>query len=228
MDFLRDAQRWLDEHLSPAVKTIFLINVFVFLAISILNSIKPGFTDQFMYYFAQNPLLAFLNMPPFIWTFLTYAFVHVNGWHIVFNMVTLWFFGPPIENRWGTKYFVLFYLTTAVGAGLINAVAALAGTLAGTEAFGPPSQWVIGASGALNAIFFAFAVYYPEVPVLIWGVLPMKTKYVMALLISWDVLFMQNGDHIAHVAHLGGLIVGYILLTIRHRDPDLRTWRWRE
>ncbi len=228
MNLFRDINRKLDEYLSPAVKTIFLINIFVFLAINTLNSFKPGFTDQFLFYFAQNPSLAFLNMPPFLWTFLTYAFVHIGGWHIFFNMMTLWFFGPPIESRWGTKYFWIFYLITAVGAGFINAVAAMAGTLAGTGAFGPPSQWVIGASGALNAIFFAFAVYYPEVPVLLWGVLPIKTKYLMALLIGWDVLFMQNGDHIAHAAHLGGLAVGYILLTIRHRDPDLRNWRWRE
>lgn len=228
MDFFRDTNRWLNEHLSPAVKTILLINVFVFLAINTLNSIKPNFEGYFLWYFAQVPFLSFQHFPPYLWTFLTYAFVHVGGWHILFNMMTLWFFGPPIENRWGTRYFWTFYLVTAVGAGLINACAAYIGTMAGTHMFGEPIQFVIGASGALNAIFFAFAVYYPEVPVLVWGILPMKTKYLMALLIAWDILFMQNGDHIAHMAHLGGLLVGYVMLTIRHRDPDLRNWRWRE
>jgi membrane associated rhomboid family serine protease len=167
-------------------------------------------------------------MPPHIWSLLTYAFVHVSGWHILFNMFTLWWFGPPLENRWGTKFFWIFYLGTAVGAGLINSVLTMAGYYAGTSIFGHPIAPVIGASGALNAIFFAFACYYPEAPVLIWGILPMKTKYLMALLIAMDVLYMRTGDHISHVTHLSGLLVGYLILVVHHRDPDLRTWRWRE
>ncbi|MCE5229758.1 rhomboid family intramembrane serine protease [bacterium] len=227
MDFLSDLNRKLDEYLSPAVKTILLINVFVFLAINILDSFKPGFAGLFTIYFGQTPALL-RYMPPFLWTILTYAFVHVDGLHILFNMVTLWFFGPPLENRWGTRYFWMFYLGTAMGAGLINGLFTLGGYFAHTTMFGNPYSPVIGASGALNAIFFAFACYYPEAPVLIWGILPMKTKYLMALLIAMDVLYMRTGDHVSHVTHLAGLAVGYLILTIRHRDPDLRTWRWRE
>lgn len=218
IDFFRDMNRRLDEYLSPAVKTILLINVFVFLAINILNSFKNGFTDEFLGVAAQVPRYTFINP----WTVLSYAFVHVDGMHVLFNMLTLWFFGPPIENRWGTRYFWVFYLTTAVAAGLLNAL----GSLMFPALFGPDMQRVIGASGALNAIFFAFAVYYPEVPVFLFGVLPIPAKYVMALLIGFDILFMQTGDRVSHGAHIFGLLAGFVLLVIRHRDPDIRNWRW--
>ncbi|MEN6625744.1 MAG: rhomboid family intramembrane serine protease [Candidatus Sumerlaeia bacterium] len=227
MDLLRDLNRKLNDHLTPAVKTIFLVNVFIFLALNILESIKPGFIYLFLTFFAQRPALSFFYMPPFLWTFLTYAFVHVDPWHVLFNMLALWFFGPPIENLWGTRYFWKFYLGTAIGAGFLNAVASVIGTFAGIPALGDVGQSMIGASGAINAIFFAFACYYPEVPVLVFGIFPMKAKVVMALLIAFDIFFMRVPDGVSHTTHIAGLLIGYAMLVVRHHDPDVRTWRWR-
>ena len=88
---------------------------------------------------------------------------------------------------------------------------------------------VIGASGALYGVMLAFAAYYPEQIVLLWGVLPVKIKHLMPIIILMDLFFlvMPSGQPVSYLTHMGGLLVAYVLLARMHRDWDIRTWRWR-
>ena len=217
--FFGEFNRMLDRFLTPAVKTIFLINVVITLALIILGSIAPGFIEIFLYYFAQSPWLSVKH--GFIWQFVTYMFVHVEIMHLVFNMLALWFFAPPLEERWGTKTFWRFYLTTGVGAGVLHAVIAL---LTGYE-MAP----IIGASGAIYGVLLAYAAYYPDSVMLIYGVFPMKAKHVVIMNIFLIFLFTSSGrgGNVSNLTHLTGLGVAYVFLALRHKSWDIRRWQWR-
>ncbi len=215
---LTDFNRRLDEVLTPAVKTILAINIFVFLAVNILGAIKPGFGEWFIFWTSQYPPLSVLRLQ--VWRFLTHAFVHAGVLHLLFNMLILFFFGTTLESRWGTRWFWFYYLTAAVGGGVIHAALAM---IFGIEV----NAWVIGASGAINAIMFAFACYYPNAEVYLFGVLPIKAWVLVTVLIVITIFSMGGRGNVSHLTHLGGLITGYIMLAIYHKDYDVRTWRWR-
>ncbi len=218
IQFLNDFNRKLDELFTPAVKTILMINVFVFLAINILNTIRPGFVNVVLYWFAQIPQLSLLKAH--VWQFVTYAFIQIQPMHLFFNMLILFFFGSALESRWGTRWFWIYYLGAAIGGGVIHAVLSL--TVFPGE-LGP----VIGASGATNALMLAFACYHPDAEILMFGVFPIKAKFLVAILIGLDLFMLGGPSGTSHLTHLGGLATGYALLASHHKDPDLRNWRWR-
>ena len=209
---------WLDRHFTPATKTIFLINVVVFLGLNILNVFKPGFAGEFIYWFGQNPWLSLRR--GYIWQFLTYNFIQYEVFHILFNMLILYFFAPTLENRWGTRFFWFFYLITGIGAGLFHAIFSM---------FHFDPRPVIGASGAIMGVMLAFAAYFPDQVVLFWGVWPVKIKNLVIILILFEVFMMAGGGmgNISHLTHLTGLAIAYLLLARYHRDWDIRHWRWR-
>ena len=189
---------------------------------------QDGFDYQVLLWFGQYPpfsLLGFLTTSqhiPRVWQFLTYAFIHFDVWHLLFNMIVLWFFGPALESdHWGTRYFWIFYLGTAIGAGVFHAVVSLA--VPGLREMGP----VIGASGAITALMLAMAAYRPNVTVLLYFVIPIQLKYLVAIAIGFDILYLGSGDNISRLTHLGGIVIGYLMLARKHKDFDLRTWRWR-
>ena len=146
-----------------------------------------------------------------VWRLLTYAFLHdtKTPWHIVFNMLVLWMFGPIIEELWGRREFLAFYLTAAVAAGLCQ----LAFGFAMRDA--TPA---VGASGSMMGIMMAFALYYPHVPINVFFVLALEARWVILIYLIYDAIpVMQalsgQGERargIAHAAHLGGLAFGYL------------------
>jgi len=205
---------FLDRHLTPVAKLIFLINVVVYLLIFIGDILKPGFHRLLVSIFGQSPVLSLRYFQ--IWRFLTYNFVHVGFMHVLFNMMIFFFFAPRLENRWGARWFSFFYLATGIGAGLFHA-------LVMNKSWGP----VIGASGALMGVMLAFAAYYPDQIVYFNLIFPIKIKYLMPILIGFDVFGMRSGDGVSHLTHLSGLAVAYVLLARYHRDWDIRHWRWR-
>jgi membrane associated rhomboid family serine protease len=136
------------------------------------------------------------------WTFISYMFVHGDFWHLFFNMLGLFFFGPPVEERLGSKEFIRYYTIC----GLIGG-AVLAFIFA-------PNSMLIGASGAMYAIMLAFAVFWPDMPIYIWGIFPVKAKWLIIAFAAASVLFMitPSGGNTAHWAHLGGFAVGFIYI----------------
>jgi len=221
MEFIAKVDRFLSRHLTPVVKTIFVINCAVFILIqTALFFGAPGrrLVEFVLGLLAESPRRALGRA--MIWQFLTYMFVHVGGFHILLNMLILWFFGPPLENRWGGRRFWSFYLITGAGAGLLHAAIAL---LSGRE-LGP----IVGASGALFGVLLASAAYYPNQPVLFFGIFPIQIKWLVALLVLFEIFALRDSlrDGVSHVAHLSGALVAFLWLARHHHTADITRWRW--
>jgi membrane associated rhomboid family serine protease len=181
----------------PAVKHLLIINLLVFLAL-----MTPGLGQ---YVFGLGALWP-LSHPNFMpWQFVSYMFLHGGLAHLFFNLFALWMFGQSIENLWGTRRFVIYYFLTGIGAALIHILI--------TGASVP----MVGASGAVYGILLAFAMMFPNRPIfLIFLPIPIKAKYFViffgALELFNGVSSLQTG--IAHFAHLGGMVVGFILIKL--------------
>jgi len=148
----------------------------------------------------------------FPWQILSYSFLHGSFEHLFFNMLGLWMFGSELEHVWGQKRYVQFYTASVVAAALTQLLVA---TLLGTNA---PT---IGASGGLFGLLLAFAMIFPNRIILLFFVIPMKAKWLVALyglLELYQGVYVMNSG-VAHFAHLGGMLGG--LLTIRYwrRQP---------
>lgn len=145
-----------------------------------------------------------------VWRLLTYAFCHdtKNVLHLLFNMVCLWFFGRPLQERLGNREFVAFYLLAAVAAGL-SYLGLHAGLLR-------DHSLVTGASGATMAVMALFAMWYPRQQVLLFGLFPVEIRWLVAAYVVidtvpvWAVLQGKPASNgVAHAAHLGGLLFGF-------------------
>ena len=146
-----------------------------------------------------------------IWQVATYMFLHARTpTHILFNMLILWMFGVELERMWRTKFFVRYYFVTGIGAGIISVLIALLPFDATRATY---DAVIVGASGALYGLLFAFAYYYPERPILMMLFFPIPAKYFVAILgaIAFIMSVEGNGT-VAATTHLGGLLVGYIYL----------------
>ena len=180
----------------PATQALLLANVAIFFLGELMG---PGLISPF----ALWPVGA--GFWP--WQIGTYAFLHGSFNHLFFNMLGLWMFGGELEQVWGQKRFLQFYAASVVAAALTQLlVNALLGSLAPT----------IGASGGLFGLLLAFAMIFPNRIILLFFVIPMKAKYLVAL---YGLLELYQGAYVlnsgvAHFAHLGGMLGG--LLTLRY------------
>ncbi len=164
-----------------------------------------------------------------IWQPLTYMFLHGSFWHLFCNMFAVFMFAPALEERWGSRRFLIFYLVCGVGAALVQEVVwalQLQPTLSGYEwevARILASRYVtIGASGAVFGILFAFAWLFPEVRLFILFIpIPVRARVVVIGYMVFELFAGFSslpGDKVAHFAHLGGALFGWLLLLWwRHR-----------
>jgi membrane associated rhomboid family serine protease len=143
-----------------------------------------------------------------LWQLVTYMFLHSTGdfWHILFNMLTLWMFGNDLERAWGTHRFLKYYLICGVGAGICVILA--------NYLFGNPYIPTIGASGAIYGLLLAFGMLYPDRQILFSFLFPIKAKYFVMILgaIAFMSSFAAPGGPVSHIAHLGGMVFGYLYL----------------
>jgi membrane associated rhomboid family serine protease len=136
------------------------------------------------------------------WTIVTYMFVHAWLAHLAFNLFTLWMFGPRLEHAWGTRTFVQFYLWCGLG----GAVAHLL--------FAQHSS-VIGASGAISGVLVAYAIHWPDDEVYLFGVIPMKSRWLIAAMIGMNIIFaLSPSSRIDWTAHVGGMGFGWLFLKL--------------
>ncbi|MFQ6045444.1 MAG: rhomboid family intramembrane serine protease [Gemmatimonadales bacterium] len=161
------------------------------------------------------PLLKFLLLlrPAYIpfrpWTVVTYMFLHANLWHLFFNMLALFFFGPRLEARLGGGRFLRLYFFSGFMAAIVSLVAT-------------PFAAIIGASGAVFGVLLGFARYWPREQIYIWGLLPIEARW---LVIAMTALSLWGGfggiqSGVAHFAHLGGFLGGFLYLKwIELRSP---------
>jgi membrane associated rhomboid family serine protease len=145
------------------------------------------------------------RFPATWWTIATYMFVHAGLWHLVFNMVSLWMFGPRIEHNWGARAFVYFYLWCGIGGGIAHML------LDG-------QAQLVGASAAIMGVLLAYALRWPDEEVYLFGVIAMKTRWLVVWLavinIAMGVSSTRGGSGIAWFAHLGGLAFGWVYLRV--------------
>jgi len=211
----RESASLLFPSFPPGVKWLIVANVAVYI---------------FNFFFFDSALHGFLLsldlMPSAvvyrgaIWQLATYMFMHAGVLHILFNMLALWMFGAAIEETWGTRRFLRFYFICGVGAAVCVVLANLA--------FGDPNQRVLGASGAIYGILLAFGMLFPEQEVLLMMLFPIKAKYMV--MIFGAIAFLgsfQTGGTVSNLAHLGGMLVGYIYIRLqfssrRSRGPKAR------
>ncbi len=151
-----------------------------------------------------------------LWQPFTYLFLHDPGGfsHILFNMLMLWMFGSDLERDWGRRRFLNYYFTCGVGAGLCDVAARM---LFG----GNSSTATIGASGAIYGVLLAFGLLYPHRTILFALVFPIPARVFVLILgaIAFLSTIAGTRDTVAHVAHLGGMVIGYFYL--RHRPAFL-------
>ncbi len=177
--------------LTPWVQRIIIANVVVWLVMLAFPGLRPAL--------AFVPAEA-LSRP---WTILTYMFAHGRGFlHIFFNMLILFFFGPPLESMWGGREFLKYYFVTGLSAAALS--------------FFSPNVGVIGASGAIYGIMLAFAMNWPDMKVWVWFLFPVKIKWLVGFLAAVSVLSLVGGEQngVAHWAHLGGFIGGFVYLKL--------------
>ena len=186
--------------ISLAVKWIIIANIALFVVSLVFRDIIP--------ILGLVPQLVIERL--YLWQPITYMFLHADIFHILFNMLGIWMFGVELERMWGTRFFVKYYAITGVGAAATTLLFSLL-----PFAFAPLMYGVvtIGASGALYGILLAFALYYPNRPILMFLLFPIPAKYFVMIIGAISFLSSVDGrGGIAHAAHLGGLVVGYVYL----------------
>ena len=199
--------------LPPVIKWLLIINVIAFLLDQLIlpsivglysityNGITYTDITPLTYYGGLWPINHPLFMP---WQYVTTMFLHGGFLHIAVNMFVLWMFGMEIGNLWGTKRFAVFYLLSGLGASFLHtAITAMQGGFA----------VAVGASGAIAGVVVAYSLIYPDRLILFFFI-PMRAKWIAPFYIGISLLMgIQNnpGDNIAHFAHLGGALAGFLL-----------------
>ena len=202
------AQRYLGGGgLPDGVKGLIIANSVIFL-LMLLGPIHRFFFD----WFSLVPADVVTRF--YLWQPVTYLFLHAGFFHILFNMLFLWFFGKDLEDIWGTRRFLQFYFFCGISAGLVVVVA--------NYLFSNPLIPTVGASGAIYGVLLVAAVLWPD-RIIIFYIFPIKLKYFV--MISGAIAFFGLGDPnsgVSQVAHLSGMGFGYIFLKAsrgRRFDP---------
>ena len=184
--------------LPPGVRGLIIANSAVFLMMWLSGSIHQVFLN----WFALVP--ADVATRFYVWQLGTYLFLHEGFFHILFNMLALWFFGKDLEDIWGTRRFLQFYFFSGIGAGLVVVLA--------NYLFGDPTRGTVGASGAIYGVLLVAAVLWPD-RIIIFYVFPIKLKYfvmIMGALAFFGLRDLNSG--VSEVAHLSGMLFGYVFL----------------
>ena len=207
------------ERIPPVTRSLLIINVIMFVA-TLIN--EDFMIRTFAMFYPASPLFRW-------WQPLTHMFMHGGWWHILFNMYTLVMFGMVVERALGTKKFLILYFVTGLGAvalhtGVewldIHRLAASTDMSAQASVIDILRTPMVGASGAIYGVLVAFAMLYPEARMtLIFPPVTLDAKWMVAIFIGIELLTGITGTQvgIAHFAHLGGALFGFLLV-----------WYWRK
>lgn len=211
-------------------KNLLVINVLVFIATYALRGMDIDLDALFGLHFFLAPDFR-------VWQFVTYMFMHGNFTHILMNMFMLWMFGMVVENVWGPKKFLFYYLVCGIGAGLCQELAqygtyvveglAQYDSVRMGDSVVPMAVYLnmmntVGASGAIYAVLLAFGMLFPEERMFIIPIpIPIKAKWIVVGSVAVE-LFSAVGtsnDGVAHLAHLGGMLFGFLLIRYWRKHP---------
>ncbi len=179
---------------TPVVQNLIILNALVFFAQSVFKD--KGIDLMGSLHHFKSP-----DFKPF--QYVTSIFMHAGIGHIFFNMFSLFMFGTILERVWGAKRFLLFYLVCGLFAGLFQQLLS-------------PYAPSLGASGAIMGLMAAFGYLFPNTEMMFMFLpFPMKAKYLIPIIVAIDLfggVYKLPGDNIAHFAHLGGAIMGFLLV----------------
>jgi membrane associated rhomboid family serine protease len=204
------------------VKKLIYLNIFLYIITIVFNLLGLNLA----YYMGLVPYL-FINKL-YIWQAISYLFLHGSFFHLLLNMLMLWMFGGELCRLWGSKFFLKYYMITGVGAGLCVVF----------MSYIFPSNFFIptvGASGAIFGLFLAYGIIFKERYLYVFGLFPVKAKKLVIImgLIELVSLLSDRNSSISHLAHLGGLIIGWLYLKFKdHTRQQLlnkhKKWKQKE
>lgn len=195
---------------------LIISNICIFVVFSLLRMMGYGWIRN---YFALIPPLTIRGK--MFWQVFTYQFLHADIWHLIFNMLALFFFGIPLERKMGSKEFILFYLVC----GTLCGIAGLAIYYPISLRTGMPTV-LIGASGSIFSVMLAFAVLYPTAYIYFWGIIPIPAPILILLYAAYELFaafFIR--DNIAHSIHLFGLLWAFLYIRFRFGIRPARMWK---
>lgn len=220
-------------NIPTVTKNLLIINVLAYLVGMVFGIHSGGFNDLFGLHFFLAPDFG-------VYQLVTYMFMHASLSHLFFNMFALWMFGCIVERTWGARKFLFYYMACGIGAGLLQEMAQFVQfymlaaenvhefsvsqimTVAKANVAGINLWTTVGASGAIYGILLAFGMLYPEERMFIFPLpVPIKAKFFVVGYAAIE-LFMAistSGDGVAHLAHLGGMLFGFLLIRYWRRHP---------
>ena len=184
---------------TPVVLNLIIINALVYL----VQSLFDGPDEKISRIIALFPYDTPFFKP---YQLVTHMFAHGGFFHLFFNMFVLWMFGTLLERVWGPKRFFIFYFVCGLAAGVAHLLL--------------ENSPAVGASGAIMGLFAAYAYLFPNTELIIFPIpVPVKAKYAVAIMAAFDLFggVYPSGSNIAHFAHLGGLVMGFILVNYWNR-----------
>ncbi len=201
---------------TPMIKILLWINglTYLFLALSGSKVFAPlgvPYTDLWISLIGLNPKAVVGDWA--VWQLFTYLFVHLGFFHLLFNMLGLWWFGSDLERAWGGKTFLRYYLFTGVGAGLVSV------------ALGIPT---IGASGAVFGVLLAYGLLFPNRIIYLYFVIPVKAKYCVMAFGLFEIIYLMGGGsgNVNHFAHLAGIGFGLLWFLFYRKNFSLASaWK---
>lgn len=220
-------------NIPTVTKNLLIINVLAYLVGMVFGIHSGGFNDLFGLHFFLAPDFG-------VYQLVTYMFMHASLSHLFFNMFALWMFGCIVERTWGARKFLFYYMACGIGAGLLQEVAQFVQfymlaaenihgfsvsqimTVPKASAAGINLWTTVGASGAIYGILLAFGMLYPEERMFIFPLpVPIKAKFFVVgyAAIELFMAFSTSGDGVAHLAHLGGMLFGFLLIRYWRRHP---------
>lgn len=220
-------------NIPTVTKNLLIINVLAYLVGMVFGIHSGGFNDLFGLHFFLAPDFGLYQL-------VTYMFMHASLSHLFFNMFALWMFGCIVERTWGARKFLFYYMACGIGAGLLQEMAQFAQfymlaaenvhgfsvsqimTVAKANVAGINLWTTVGASGAIYGILLAFGMLYPEERMFIFPLpVPIKAKFFVVgyAAIELFMAFSTSGDGVAHLAHLGGMLFGFLLIRYWRRHP---------
>ena len=213
--------------LPTVVKHLLIINVLMFVATFTFERFNIDLTDILgLHFFKASDFR--------IYQIITYMFMHANFGHLFFNMFALWMFGNTLENIWGSKRFLLFYMVCGIGAGLCQELVQYIQYATSLSQYGtvnlsgqiiPMSTYLnmmntVGASGAIYGLLLAFGMMFPDSRIYLYFFIPIKAKWFVIGYAVLELLLGFHGvDNVAHFAHLGGMLFGLLLILYWRRHP---------
>lgn len=189
-----------------AIRLLITINVVVFL-LEVLggSAVQSYLVGAFAFYPEWQTAL----FQP--WRMITYTFLHAGGWHLIFNMLWLWWMGRAVEETLGPRSLTVIYFGAGIGGALLDVLLA--------QIFG--IVYVIGASGAVFGVMVAFAMIYPRMPIHLFLLPPVEARYIVAGMIALNILLLGGNDNTAQAVHLGGAATGYLLMKYQRQGLHL-------